>query len=316
MIFHAPLRWIRSARDPYKEYIWPSPVEDGLLRRRDVAAAVQEGRLRAAPWSTWTEADASQIRVHAERVACLVVHPATDPIEIDVGCPELGYDLGTVPDVLDGFHRIAAAIYRGDKTIRVDGAGSVAILEERAAMGGRLRRKAMGHLGKIELNDFWPIDKLTLDLGRVNVFIGEHATGKSGILRAIYRDHGHAVPMPQITWGFLQTLLGTSAPRGTWLLDHFADGWTPTRGREAAQRLCAPDQEKKQVVLVTYNPGVLDGIDLNDDDQRLFVVMRNDRGHTTVERIREAPDAQPRLKLSELWMRGLWVSVEPSLETR
>lgn len=315
MIFHASLSWIRCGCDPFKESIWPTQGP-AVLRRKAVAAAVREGRLRAAPWESWPAEDQKSIEAHAERVAYLVVRPAADPVEIDVGCSDLGYDLGAVPDILDGFHRIAAAIYRGDKTIRVDASGSGVILEDRAAAGGRLRRKAMGHLGKVELSDLWSIDKLTLDLGRVNVFIGESGTGKSAILHGIYREHGHTIPVFRITWSFLQTLLGTSETRGTWLLDHFADGWTPTRGREAAQRLCAPDQEKKQIILVTYNPGVLDGLDLNDDDHRLFVVTLDDQGHTAVERIQTKPNTQPRLKLSELWMRGLLTFVESPRETR
>jgi len=54
-------------------------------------------------------------RWHIERVAWLVVNGWEDPIEIDVGVAFLG----CCPDwvVCDGNHRLAAAIYRGDKTI-------------------------------------------------------------------------------------------------------------------------------------------------------------------------------------------------------
>ena len=59
--------------------------------------------------------------------------------------------------------------------------------------------------------------------------------------------------------------------------------------------------------MTTHNPAVLDGLNLHDDAQRLFVVSRNDAGHTTVRRISLKPPArpgEPRLKLSEMWMRG------------
>jgi energy-coupling factor transporter ATP-binding protein EcfA2 len=61
----------------------------------------------------------------------------------------------------------------------------------------------------------------------------------------------------------------------------------------------------KQALLTTHNPAILDGLNLHDDEQRLFVVYRNDDGHTQTKRIKAKPqpDGQ-KLKLSELWMRG------------
>lgn len=64
----------------------------------------------------------------------------------------------------------------------------------------------------------------------------------------------------------------------------------------------------KQALITTHNPAVLDGLNLHDDEQRLFVVSRNDDGHTVTNRIKLKPkpkDAEQRYKLSELWMRGL-----------
>lgn len=42
----------------------------------------------------------------------------------------------------------------------------------------------------------------------------------------------------------------------------------------------------KQVLITTHNPAVLDGLDLNDDEQRLFMVYRNSKGHTRARRVR------------------------------
>lgn len=64
----------------------------------------------------------------------------------------------------------------------------------------------------------------------------------------------------------------------------------------------------KQALITTHNPAILDGLNLHDDEQRLFVVSRDARGHTVTERIRVKPESkgsEPRRKLSELWMRGL-----------
>lgn len=53
---------------------------------------------------------------HAARIAYLVKNRDTTPIELDVGCPSLGYyDMS----VSDGNHRVVAAMIRGDDTILV-----------------------------------------------------------------------------------------------------------------------------------------------------------------------------------------------------
>jgi len=52
-------------------------------------------------------------------------------------------------------------------------------------------------------------------------------------------------------------------------------------------------------------PVGINGLNLNDDRQRLFVVKRNDDGHTVVERVKVKPSSNgEELKLSEMWMRG------------
>jgi predicted ATPase len=64
----------------------------------------------------------------------------------------------------------------------------------------------------------------------------------------------------------------------------------------------------KQIFLTSHNPAILDGIDLADEEQRLFVVFRNKQGHTRCKRIdltnkpRSASD-EP-LKLSEAFVSG------------
>jgi|JI9StandDraft_1071089.scaffolds.fasta_scaffold57813_3 predicted ATPase len=62
----------------------------------------------------------------------------------------------------------------------------------------------------------------------------------------------------------------------------------------------------KKIILTTHNPAVLDGIDLKDDNQRLFRIYRNKSGHTKALRIADKsniPDGS-QLKLSEAFMRG------------
>jgi len=64
----------------------------------------------------------------------------------------------------------------------------------------------------------------------------------------------------------------------------------------------------KQIFLTTHNPAILDGIDLNDEEQKLFVVSRNKLGHTRMKQITadnkpKSSDDEP-LLLSEAFLRG------------
>lgn len=64
----------------------------------------------------------------------------------------------------------------------------------------------------------------------------------------------------------------------------------------------------RQALVTTHNPATLDGLNLHDDEQRLFIVSRDDDGHTQARRVKVKPEHAvngAKLKLSELWMRGL-----------
>lgn len=71
---------------------------------------------------------------------------------------------------------------------------------------------------------------------------------------------------------------------------------------------CGP----RQVFLTSHNPTSLDAFDLFDDDQRVFVVERDDMGHTVVNRLRPSPEmsrddweeAKNGRNLSQLWLDG------------
>ncbi|MGZ8244836.1 AAA family ATPase [Methylomagnum sp.] len=63
----------------------------------------------------------------------------------------------------------------------------------------------------------------------------------------------------------------------------------------------------KQVLLTTHNPATLDGLNLDDDEQRLFVVSRSRSGETRVRRIQKkasASENQRPVRLSEMFLRG------------
>jgi predicted ATPase len=65
-------------------------------------------------------------------------------------------------------------------------------------------------------------------------------------------------------------------------------------------------EHNKQVILTTHNPAILDGLNLHDDEQRLFVVYRNAEGHTKTKRVlpKPTPEGSTPVKLSEQFLRG------------
>ena len=81
-----------------------------------------------------------------------------------------------------------------------------------------------------------------------------------------------------------------------------------TRDAAAHDLHCGP----RQVFLTSHNPTSLDAFDLFDDDQRVFVVERNDVGQTVVNRLRPRPgmsrddweEAKNGRNLSQLWLDG------------
>jgi len=62
----------------------------------------------------------------------------------------------------------------------------------------------------------------------------------------------------------------------------------------------------KQVVVTTHNPAILDGLNLDDDNQRLLVVSRTSTGRTRLRRVKAPrPVAdEPPIRLSEAFVRG------------
>lgn len=60
----------------------------------------------------------------------------------------------------------------------------------------------------------------------------------------------------------------------------------------------------KQVLFTTHNPAILDGLDLEDPEQRLFVVSRGPRGPTRARRFEKKPSTERPRRLSELFLSG------------
>lgn len=65
----------------------------------------------------------------------------------------------------------------------------------------------------------------------------------------------------------------------------------------------------KQIFLTTHNPALIDGINLHDEDQKLYVISRNKFGHTKAKQItadkkpKDSETGEP-MRLSEAFLRG------------
>lgn len=85
-------------------------------------------------------------------------------------------------------------------------------------------------------------------------------------------------------------------------IDNIDNAMNPKMGDELVHLLAKLAKEHdKQVILTTHNPSVLDGLDLSDDDQRLFVISRNKKGHTQALRV---PHRESDERLSYRFIRG------------
>ncbi len=127
-------------------------------------------------------------------------------------------------------------------------------------------------------------------LGKSKIFSLENAN--EGILHLLF---------------YYSVLLSERTPR-IFAIDNIEKSLNPRLCREMMKDVCELAVAKsKQVLITTQNPAVLDGLNLHDENVRLFVVSRNEKGHTRTKRIKLKPD-QPEgqhLRLSEMWMRGL-----------
>jgi len=87
-------------------------------------------------------------------------------------------------------------------------------------------------------------------------------------------------------------------------IDNIEASFNPKLCTRVIQKLAyLSRKKKKQVIVTTHNPSVLDGLTLKDNDQRLFVISRNMEGHTKARRIEYKSERS--ISLSEAWKKGL-----------
>lgn len=120
---------------------------------------------------------------------------------------------------------------------------------------------------------------------------------------------------------FAGIILGHPHSPKIFALDNVDNALNPRLTRKLVEQIisvCRSSAENqmelgaRQVFLTSHNPTALDAFDLFDDTQRVFVVQRTEKGHTTAERL-QPPRGMSREKweiakagrnLSQLWLDG------------
>jgi len=102
---------------------------------------------------------------------------------------------------------------------------------------------------------------------------------------------------------FYTTLFVTKTTPAFFAIDNIDASFNPKLCMQLTKNLAELSKKHfKQIIVTTYNPAILDGLNLKDDSQRLFVISRNSEGHTRAERINY--NEKRTMKLSEVWTKG------------
>lgn len=104
---------------------------------------------------------------------------------------------------------------------------------------------------------------------------------------------------------FYLTLIISDETPHFFAIENVDTAFNPKLCREVIKRLIAlAKKHDKQIIATTHNPAILDGLDLNDDEQKLMVVQRSVDGYTKVRTLKKEEVVNSELPLSQLWIRG------------
>ena len=111
---------------------------------------------------------------------------------------------------------------------------------------------------------------------------------------------------------FLAVVAGHEASPALCAVDNADHGLNPRLARSLMRYLCQwyldSSKPRRQILLTTHNPLVLDGLRLQDDHVRLFTVSRTRSGRTSVRRVVVDDNLRERAEqgwsLSRLWVMG------------
>lgn len=135
----------------------------------------------------------------------------------------------------------------------------------------------------------------------------EKKSGRRGLIVKDRYLKGIGLNQTNVNEGFLfllfyvSIILSKETP-AFFAIDNIEASFHPALCKELTKRLIQLAKEhNKQIIITTHNPFVLDGLNLNNSDERLFVIRRNSEGETIADHISTPPK---NVKLSEAWIRG------------
>jgi predicted ATPase len=139
-------------------------------------------------------------------------------------------------------------------------------------------------------------------------------TDKRNILSAYDASEGALYVM------FLLTLIAHPTTPPIAAIDNVDQALNPRLAKALVgkvQDLVLANDEMPQLLLTGHNAQMLDGLNLRDDRVRLFVVDRDSRGTTTIDRIEVDAVMATKMEragksLSQLWTEG-WLGGMPNL---
>ncbi len=144
--------------------------------------------------------------------------------------------------------------------------------------------------------------------------VREESSGYGLEIKDLYcEDAGCALDQNAVNEGFMFLLFYFAlfaAPIGStfFAIDNIDTSLNPKLCQKLIKQLVDIAKLKnKQVILTTHNPAILDGLNLDDEEQKLYAVSRSRGGQTKVSRIEKPKDIKgaPQLRLSEMFLRGL-----------
>lgn len=125
-----------------------------------------------------------------------------------------------------------------------------------------------------------------------NIFSSENAN--EGVLHLLF---------------YLALFISKETPK-FFAIDNIETNLNPHLCRFLMKEVCVlAKKHDKQVIITTHNPAILDGLNLNDEEVKLFEVKRTREGATCTNQIKFKPKDENgqvlKYKLSELWTKGL-----------
>jgi len=104
---------------------------------------------------------------------------------------------------------------------------------------------------------------------------------------------------------FYLTLIISDDTPPCFAIDNLDSSFNPKLCREVTRILVSlAKKHEKQLIVTTHNPALLDGLDLEDEEQKLMVVQRSVDGYTKVRTIKQDEISDRSMPMSQLWMRG------------